>query len=278
VAGVRARGRALSAPLRAHNYRTAVSLVKTFPDPVSVAWRYLTSRGAYPYSVRVRTPLGIVELDLYSAHDVLTVNESFNRVDYPADEHTRVIVDIGANIGVSAAYFATRSETARVYCYEPSPVNIERLQRNVAPFSDRVAVVPKAVGPTAGRLKFNAEPIGRYGGLITETYPHTENPIDVDVVTLDHVLSDVLGREGRIDILKIDTEGAEIPTIAAANGDLLKQISVIYLEAVPRGQIRPELTQHQRGEICVLRPHDSDEVLREPKKRARLDSNQRPSD
>src|SRR4051794_22557992 len=113
VAGPRPRGRALSAPLRAHNYRTAASLVKTFPDPLVVAWRYVTGRGTYPYPVRVRTPAGTIELDLHSAHDLLTVNEIFNRVDYPADEKTQVVVDIGANIGVSATYFATRSATTR---------------------------------------------------------------------------------------------------------------------------------------------------------------------
>lgn len=251
----RPRGRALLAPLRAHNYRTAASLLKTFPDPVSVGWRYLTSRGKYPYRVRVRTPLGIVSLDLHSVHDLLTVNESFNRIDYPADERAQVVVDLGANIGISAAYFATRSTSTRVYGYEPSPVNLDRLDANVAQFGDRVTIVPKAVGPTSGRLKFNAEPFGRYGGLITDTYPHgAVNPIDVDVVAIDDVLSDVLDREGRIDVLKIDTEGAEVPTIAAADGELLKRIGVIYLEATLSEQIRPELAQRQRGEICVLEP------------------------
>jgi FkbM family methyltransferase len=253
VAGTRSRSRTLLAPLHAHNYRTAASLLKTFPDPLSVAWRYVTSRGEYPHRVRVRTPLGIVALDLQSAHDLLTVNEIFNRLDYPADERAQVVVDIGANIGVSAAYFATRSATARVYCYEPSPVNIDRLVANVGQFGDRVTVIPEAVGPTAGRLKFNAEPVGRYSGLITDTYPYgAEHPIDVDVVTIDQVLAGVLEREDRIDILKIDTEGAEIATIAAAAAELLERVGLVYLEAAPRGQIRPELAQRQRGEICVL--------------------------
>lgn len=35
MAGTRPRGRLLLAPLRAHNYRTAASLLRTFPDPVS---------------------------------------------------------------------------------------------------------------------------------------------------------------------------------------------------------------------------------------------------
>ncbi len=253
MAGTRPRGRLLFAPLRAHNYRTAASLLRTFPDPVSVAWRYVTSRGEYPYRVRVRTPLGVVGLDLDSVHDLLTVNETFNRVDYPADERSQVVVDIGANIGISAAYFATRSATTRVYCYEPSPVNIDRLAAQVAQFGDRVTVIPKAVGPTAGRLKFNAEPVGRYGALIAAAdAPGAENPIDVDVVTIDRVLSDVLDREDRIDILKIDTEGAEVPTIAAASAELLERVDVIYLEAKPQHRIRPELAQRQRGEICVL--------------------------
>ncbi|MFL5833432.1 MAG: FkbM family methyltransferase [Solirubrobacterales bacterium] len=231
----------------------------------------------------MRTPAGTIELDLHSAHDLLTVNEIFNRVDYPADEEAQVVVDIGANIGVSAAYFATRSATrsatTRVYSYEPSPVNLERLQTNVAPFGDRVTVIPKAVGPKAGKLKFDAEPIGRYGRLLDDTVAHSEHAIEVDVVTLDQALAEVLAQEPQIDVLKIDTEGAEIPTIAAADIELLARVGVIYLEAAPDERIRPDLTQRQRGEICMLTPISGPrKFATEALERPRLDSNRRPFD
>ena len=89
-------------------------------------------------------------------------------------------------------------------------------------------------------MKFNAEPVGRYGALIADAdAPGAENPIDVGVVTIDRVLSDVLDREDRIDILKIDTEGAEVPTIAVASAELLEQVDVIYLEASPSSAYVP---------------------------------------
>lgn len=247
------------APLRPYNYWTLLRCVRTFADARSFLWRYVTNRGAYPYRIRIRTPLGEIAPTLYSFHDVRTVNEVFNRLEYPATAETEIIVDIGANIGLSASYFATRSVHTRVYCYEPSPVNIDRLRSNLRSFGERIRIEQRAVGPTAGRFLFNAEPTGRYGGLITPDYsPHytsvIEHPVEIDVLAIDDVLASVLDREGRIDILKIDTEGTEIPMVMAATPDLLSRVGTIYLEASPHSAIRPDVfVQRQNGQVCVLR-------------------------
>jgi hypothetical protein len=44
------------------------------------------------------------------------------------------------------------------------------------------------------------------------------------------VLAGVLEQEGRIDLLKIDTEGQENSTVAAIRRDLLAQIGVVCFE------------------------------------------------
>jgi FkbM family methyltransferase len=254
----RSPGALIRAPLRAYNYRSLVHSVGTFPAAGPVLWRYVTNRGTYPYRIRIRTPIGEIAPTLYSFHDIRTVNEVFNRLEYRATAEAHVVVDVGANIGISASYFATRSPTTRVYCYEPSPINIDRLRINVEPFGKRVRVEQTAVGATTGRLLFNAEPIGRYGGLITPDYtPNytSEHPIEVDVLAIDDVLASVLDHEGQIDILKIDIEGIEIPTLRAASPDLLIRIRTIYLEGEPATPILPGvLDQKQEGQICVLRP------------------------
>ena len=74
-------------------------------------------------SVSVNTPVGMYDMTLYSCHDILTVNEIFCRNDYPASQDLRVVVDIGSNIGISAAYFLTRNNQVRCYLFEPDPKN-----------------------------------------------------------------------------------------------------------------------------------------------------------
>jgi FkbM family methyltransferase len=174
--------------------------------------RYISQRGRYPWTVQVDTPLGRIPVTMHSRHDLLTVNEVFCRRDYGAPEGS-VIVDIGANIGISALYFLTRNPTCQVWCFEPNPQNVERLRQNLAPYLDRVTITPAAVGSERGRMGFVVEPTGRYGRLADgEADDEGEQ---VDVVTVADVL-DLVGRG--IDFVKIDTEGTEPELVAELTG------------------------------------------------------------
>lgn len=51
---------------------------------------------------------------------------------------TSVIIDCGANIGLSSIWFATKFPRARVFAIEPEPGNFEILSRNVALFENVV--------------------------------------------------------------------------------------------------------------------------------------------
>jgi FkbM family methyltransferase len=51
-----------------------------------------------------------------------------------------IIIDCGANIGLSAIWFAMKFPRARVFAIEPEPGNFEVLSRNVAPFENVVPV------------------------------------------------------------------------------------------------------------------------------------------
>jgi hypothetical protein len=59
-------------------------------------------------------------------------------------------------------------------------------------------------------------------------------------VHIDDVLRSVLGSEGWIDMLKIDTEGLENRTVEAADPDLLAQVGVICFETLEPVNPAPE--------------------------------------
>ena len=201
-------------------------MVTRYPAFPRVAKRYFVGGGAYPWPCRVRTPTGVIAPLTYTHHDIFTVHEIFCREDYFAGEDLGVAVDIGSNIGISALYFLSRNNSARVHLFEPVPRNLERLAANLAGLDDRYELQPVAVGPTAGEVDFTVEPTGRYGGI---GVPGAER-IAVQCRAIGDVLEEVLEQEGRIDVLKIDTEGAEVPTVMAIPEHQLRQIRTIVFE------------------------------------------------
>jgi hypothetical protein len=46
-----------------------------------------------------------------------------------------LVIDCGANVGYSAAYFLTRFPNCKVICVEPDFSNFKLLEKNLAPFA-----------------------------------------------------------------------------------------------------------------------------------------------
>ena len=220
---------------RRENYEAMWRMRRAYVHPAQGAWRYLSGRGEYPLRWPMRTPLGTVEPNLHSHHDFVTATEIFCRLDYEAPGDVGVVVDLGSNIGLSALYFLTRNPTSRCYLYEPVPRNVLRLRDNLAGLEDRFELTKAAVWDRAGIVTFGIESTGRYGG-IDVAVPET---IEVPCLNVNDVLEMVLAREAVVDVLKVDTEGAEVTTVAAIRDDLLARIRRIYLETMERPVLHP---------------------------------------
>ena len=216
--------------LAPRNYIALARMPRLFTKPLDFGRRYFLGSGEYPYVCEIRTPLGRVAPTLYSHHDVWTANEVFARCDYAAGPDLDTAVDIGSNIGISALYFLTRNRNAQVFLYEPVPRNVERLRANLAPLAGRWHLDTRAVGPAAGAASFGWEATGRYGGIGVET----GHSIEVEVAGINAVLETVLAQRSAIDVLKVDTEGLEVETVAAIDPHLLDRIGTIYFESPRR--------------------------------------------
>jgi len=247
--GNRGINQILKAVTGKQHYITLVNMVRNYPNFFKCTARYLTANGIYPYNIKVKTPTGILEPRLYSHHDMLTVNEIFCRLDYPADKTIKTVVDLGSNIGISALYFLSRNNESKCYLYEPDKRNIEKLKKNLSNFPERYSLFEKAVSYESGQLEFGMDPTGRYGGIGISS----DETIVVDCLEINDVIKNILAKEEIIDILKIDTEGVEIKTVEAIESSLLKRIKRIYLEANPRHQLHPNMfKQKQYGSVCQL--------------------------
>lgn len=178
--------------------------------------RYLSQRGSYPFTVTLSTPCGDVRPVLYSRHDLLTVNEVFLRRDYGDGEGVTHILDIGANIGLAALFWLTRSEQTQLICYEPDPRNVERLRATLVGFEDRYQIVETAVvGSGDPRLlHFQDEASGRYGAV------NDSGPLVVAAEPMAAVLAAAHATWGApIDLVKLDVEGLEQELVDAIPRD-----------------------------------------------------------
>lgn len=232
--GGRSIARIFRAPFTGAHWRALAGMFRVYPPRrvIEVAGRYLTTAGSYPYACELRTPVGPVRPLLDTPDDLRTVNEIFARQDYRVPQTLAVAVDVGANIGLAALYFLTRNHSSRVYCIEPDPKNVERIGRTLDDprFSGRYEVQAVAAADSDGDATFYTEPTGRYGGLRRGWRSLTA--LTVPTRNLDTALAEILEREPRIDVLKIDTEGTEGDLVASISTEHLRRIDRIYYETV----------------------------------------------
>jgi len=122
-----------------------------------------------------------------------------------------VVLDVGANFGYYAVQLAGWvGKSGRVIAFEPNPMMIEELQRNIH-LNDltNVVVRPFALSDTTGEVEFHCPPPGLegHGTLRPNKTFSAITKIIVPTRRLDDVLSE-LG-VGKVDFIKIDVEGAE---------------------------------------------------------------------
>lgn len=177
-------------------------------------------------SLHAKTPVGQIMVTLHQREDCFTLHEVFGLECYFSEADSN-IVDLGSNIGISALYFLSRNESCKVFCYEPLPENIVKLRANLKCFSGRYSLSEVAVSAFTGRINLNVEPTGRYSGIDCSW----GEAMSFNSVSAHDVLDEIIDAHGRIDLLKVDIEGAEKYFISELSARTLKNIELIYIES-----------------------------------------------
>jgi FkbM family methyltransferase len=140
----------------------------------------------------------------------------FNEIyAFSSSSKEKLILDIGANIGLSAMYFSQKYSTAVIHAYEADPTIFEYLKENIAINSIKnVYLHNKAIWKKDGCLEFHSE--GADAGRISSESLH-RNTITVEAVSLEEVMLS-FGKE--IDFVKMDIEGAETEVILSVSSTL----------------------------------------------------------
>ena len=141
------------------------------------------------------------------------------------------VVDIGANIGYFTMLVASLVEhSGLVVAVEPNPENIKLLEasRRVNGF-DQVLVIQAAAGRETGLLALN---ISHSNGMTGELPANLEAIFGARPVPC-FALDAILPKDRRINLVKIDTEGAELNALMGLSSTIDRDHPVIVSEFSP---------------------------------------------
>ncbi len=132
-----------------------------------------------------------------------------------------IIFDCGANVGTSCIFFKEEYPGSTVHAFEPDPNVFEYLEKNITKNKiEDIILHNAAVWKENGTLDFSSE--GADGGAIGS---EGKNTVTVKTIRLKEMLL----KENKIDLLKIDIEGAEVEVIADCE-DALGHVENIFIE------------------------------------------------
>jgi FkbM family methyltransferase len=164
----------------------------------------------HPIFARVGTP------------DIATIVNTIVREEYGAFEPESpptFMIDAGAYIGDSSAYFASKFQRLSIVALEPHPDNLALARRNLAPYGERVTLLNQALAATSRPVRI----AGEHDGAAISA-----QGMAVEATTAPMIMT--LAGQSRVDILKMDIEGFEGEVLAETADEWLSQVGLLIVE------------------------------------------------
>ena len=157
-------------------------------------------------------------MSFYVSHNEILNDEIYK---FKPRSGSPVIIDCGANMGVSVLYFARNYPSSTIIAFEPEEEIFNILEKNVGTYELRnVQIHKKAVWSSETELEFTTD--NGMGGSVTNTYSN-QSPVKVQTVRLADYL------QQPVDFLKLDIEGAEYEVLKDCE-PFLKNVHDIFVE------------------------------------------------
>lgn len=172
---------------------------------------------AHPVLIRIGTT------DLSTFKQVLV--ERHYEFDKP--ETATFIIDAGANIGLASIYFANRYPQAKIVSIEPEASNYEMLRKNVAAYP-QITPLQAALWRVNEDLFLFDSGHGNHGFQVDDDERETQKRLGrTPGLTVDAILRDA--GQNKVDLLKIDIEGAEREVLSCAE-NWIDRVEVLMIE------------------------------------------------
>lgn len=181
-------------------------------------------------------------------------------------EPLNVVFDIGANVGVYAAWAAQEYSPRRIYCYEASPITFRYLRRNVKKLGQthkatEFYAINAAVSNTEGDERLIYHRPDKIGGstLLDQGEDRGGKPLSVRATSLSRQLSE--HGIDMVDMLKIDVEGHYMQVLQGISDFSKIRRIVLECDWIPEGAPSPHST------VQFLQDKGYSVVLDDPTKR-----------
>jgi len=180
----------------------------------------LSKRARHPLHCRSRTS----DLDVFGQ---IFVQREYRCLD--GIESADLVIDCGANVGYSAAYFLSRYPASSLICVEPDPGNYAALESNLKPYQGRVKALLAAVWSEKSDLVLSDAAFGDGREWArTVRCARSDEAATIPAIDIGTLIRES-GRE-RVSILKIDVEGAEEIIFSSNHGEWLDKIDNLVIE------------------------------------------------
>ncbi len=150
-----------------------------------------------------------------------------------------VIYDVGANTGIYSCLSSKVNPSAKIFAFEPYPVNVVRLKKNIQLNNlENIIVVENALGNTDKLISFAVpmnNKIADTSSANTEFSKHTYNggikwkTIEVQQLSLDQFFEN---NNIDVDLIKIDVEGYEKEVFEGGKNFFKNQKALIQCEII----------------------------------------------
>lgn len=140
--------------------------------------------------------------DIFIFHEIFAFR-CYSLPDIVDSKSARVVVDLGANIGLTSLFWTRSFPHVRFVCVEPNPSNANLLRRNLSFLGSRLKVIEAAVSDVPGNLPF-LDSNWSWGGRLVVDGPGDRS---VRCLTFDQIMEE--SEIDAVDVLKVDIEGAE---------------------------------------------------------------------
>ncbi|WP_290599682.1 FkbM family methyltransferase [Anabaena sp. AL93] len=191
------------------------------------------STGRHQINFQYASPIDKITLSVRDngGSDAFIFSEVFDHCYYnlPLPFQPKTILDLGANAGFTAIFFARQYPSAEIACVEPIPGNVELLCKNLELNNIQAQVFQSAIAVTDGflEMELDANDYGHKVAGIEYGKKLTGKTIQVEALSIPTLLQK-LGWN-RISLLKIDIEGYEA-VLLKDNCDWLSLVDAICIE------------------------------------------------
>lgn len=153
------------------------------------------------------------------------LEKEYNSGSYGRYANIQFIIDAGANCGYSTIYFANKFPNAKVIAVEPEQSNIKMLQKNLTWYSN-TKIIKGGIWDKKTNLMITNCEAAHWSFQVEETKWKTLDSIKS--YSLNGLMKKY--KQKKIDILKMDIEGAEYVVFKKNYKHWLKNTELIFIE------------------------------------------------